>query len=290
MHRNTPCPVSCLSPSQVLFGHVLRDSLPLQPGKFKPRYEWRLAADKRAEIYSKRKFDMQERLTRGTRPLQPLSIGDHVLIQNQNGNNPRQWSQTGVIVEIGSHDSYLVSIGGSRKLTRRNRQFLRKISPPDHAADKVGVTSTQTPGVMQHSLPVPSTTPPSRVPIQAPVPATHPTSTTSDHGTPAPRSVLPVQDLISPVLPVRDPVVPVSMDPGNPVSPSDASYGVQVPPIKLRRSGPEDTWMVAGQQSFPCDVSCCWNYSQPWCYGHMVPCQSSFAPSSSCPTLLPRFR
>ena len=173
-------------------------------------------------------------------------------------------------------------------MTRRNRQFLRKISPQDHTADKVGVTSTQPP-VIQHSLPLPSTTPPSRVPIQAPVPATHHTSTTSVPSTLATRSDDPIQDPIAPILPVQDLVVPVSMGPGSPVSPSDAPNGVQVPPIKLRRSGPEDTWMVAGQQSFPYDVSSFWNYSRPWCPCHMVLCQSSFAPSSSCPTLLPRF-
>ena len=33
-HRNTPCPVSGLSPAQIVFGRVLRDFLPLQHGKF----------------------------------------------------------------------------------------------------------------------------------------------------------------------------------------------------------------------------------------------------------------
>ena len=58
MHRNTPCPITGLSPAQVVFGRVLRDALPLQPGKFQPRHDWRLAADKRADAYSKRKFVM----------------------------------------------------------------------------------------------------------------------------------------------------------------------------------------------------------------------------------------
>ena len=148
-------------------------------------------------------------------------------------------------------------------MTRRNRQFLRKISPQVHAFDKVGVTSTQPSRVIQHPLSLPSTTPPSRVPIQAPVPATRHTSTTSVPSNPAPRSDAPVREPIAPVLPVQDPVATIPMGPGNPVALSEASYGVQVPPIKLRRSGPEDTWMVAGQQSFPYDVPSLWNYSQP---------------------------
>jgi hypothetical protein len=36
-HRNNPCPTSGLSPAQILFGRVLRDFLPIQPGKFAPR-------------------------------------------------------------------------------------------------------------------------------------------------------------------------------------------------------------------------------------------------------------
>ena len=40
-HRNTPCPITGLSPAQVVFGRVLMDFLPLHSGKFQPRPEWR---------------------------------------------------------------------------------------------------------------------------------------------------------------------------------------------------------------------------------------------------------
>ena len=53
-HRNNPCPTTGLSPSQILFGRTLRDFLPLQPGKFEPRDEWRQAADLRAQAYAQR--------------------------------------------------------------------------------------------------------------------------------------------------------------------------------------------------------------------------------------------
>ena len=53
-HRNTPCAITGLSPAQILFGRVLRDFLPLQPGKFSPREDWRQAADTRATAYAKR--------------------------------------------------------------------------------------------------------------------------------------------------------------------------------------------------------------------------------------------
>ena len=38
-YRNTPSPISGLSPAQIVYGRVLRDFLPLQPGKFQPRTE-----------------------------------------------------------------------------------------------------------------------------------------------------------------------------------------------------------------------------------------------------------
>ena len=81
IHRKTPCPLTGLSPTQVISDRVLRDALPPQPSKFVPRQDWKLAADKRAETYNKRKFDVQDRLTHSSRHLTPLKVSDHVLIQ-----------------------------------------------------------------------------------------------------------------------------------------------------------------------------------------------------------------
>ena len=64
-----------------------------------------------------------------SKPLHPLKPGDQVAIQNQTGNNPRQWLHTGVVIEVGPYNSYHVSVDGSRTITKRNRQYLRKISP-----------------------------------------------------------------------------------------------------------------------------------------------------------------
>ena len=128
-HRNTPCPVTGLSPAQIVFGRVLRDFLPLQPGKFQPRPEWRQAAEAREAAYANRHIRKAEQLSRGSKLLPPLQTGDHVAVQNQTGQNPRQWLQTGVVIEAGPHSSYFVSIDGYRTMTKRNRQFLRKIVP-----------------------------------------------------------------------------------------------------------------------------------------------------------------
>ena len=50
-------------------------------------------------------------------------------VQNQTGNKPKEWSKTGVVIEVGPHHSYTISVVGSKIVTRRNCQFLRKISP-----------------------------------------------------------------------------------------------------------------------------------------------------------------
>ena len=64
-----------------------------------------------------------------TKHLPPLVVGDHVAIQDQTGKTPRAWSKTGIIVEVLPYHSYHVKVDGSNHVTKRNRQFLRKIIP-----------------------------------------------------------------------------------------------------------------------------------------------------------------
>ena len=68
-----------------------------------------------------------ENLDISTRTLQRLDFHDVVQIQNQVGSKPTKWNATDVIVEVKSHDQYLVKIHDSGRLTLRNRKFLKKI-------------------------------------------------------------------------------------------------------------------------------------------------------------------
>ena len=128
-HRNNPCPTTGLSPAQIILGRVLRDFLPIQLGKFSPRPEWRIAADQRAAALARRHVLKHEQLNQGTKHLPPLNPGDNVAIQDQTGKTPRAWTKTGIIMETLPHNSYTVKVDGSNHVTRRNRQFLRKIIP-----------------------------------------------------------------------------------------------------------------------------------------------------------------
>ena len=50
-------------------------------------------------------------------------------VQNQTGEKPTRWDNTGVVVEVKEFDQYLVKMDGTGRLSLRNRKFLRKIVP-----------------------------------------------------------------------------------------------------------------------------------------------------------------
>ena len=79
-----------------------------------------------------------ERLENGSHELKPLSVGDMVCVQNQTGSHPNKWDKTGVVMQVGENNQYPVRIDGSRRLTLRNRQFLRKISKSMAIQNSVG--------------------------------------------------------------------------------------------------------------------------------------------------------
>ena len=86
-------------------------------------------ATKREESAIIRHHRKAEDLSRGSKQLHPLIIGDHVYIQDQHGKTPKRWNKSGIILEVEPHDSYLVKVDGSGKITKRNRQFLRRFEP-----------------------------------------------------------------------------------------------------------------------------------------------------------------
>ena len=78
---------------------------------------------------------MAEQLSKGSKKLPPLQEGDFVSIQNQTGNSPKRWSKTGTVLQDLGYDSYLIKVDGSNRLTKRNRQFLRRLEPFKTDAD-----------------------------------------------------------------------------------------------------------------------------------------------------------
>ena len=113
----------------MLFGKLLRDYLPNPVTRYKPREEWRLLASERERALAKRATASTENLLPKTKDLGKLSFGQEVRIQNQAGEKPKRWDNTGVVVKCKGFDQYLVKNDGSGRLTLRNRQFLKPIVP-----------------------------------------------------------------------------------------------------------------------------------------------------------------
>ena len=67
-----------------------------------------------------------EILVESSRPLAPLRIGDHVLVQNQVSRFPKKWDRSEIIVEVKDIDQYVMKVTGTGRLNLRNRRFLKK--------------------------------------------------------------------------------------------------------------------------------------------------------------------
>ena len=83
-----------------------------------------------------------------------LVPGDRVLVQNQSGTKPKRWDRSGVVVEVKPHGQHLVRVDGSRRVTLRNRQFLRRVeqlqaadrgmpAPPAQREPEAGMATRQ---------------------------------------------------------------------------------------------------------------------------------------------------
>ena len=127
MHRNLPDPVSKVSPAQIVFGRSLRDHIPKV--RYTPNEYWTQLAAKREDCFLKRHYLRGEKLDCVARKLKDLVSGDHVYIQDQAGKTPKKWNKSGIVLESLPHNSYLIKIDGSNKVTKRNRQFLRSFVP-----------------------------------------------------------------------------------------------------------------------------------------------------------------
>merc|ERR1711867_181503 len=107
----------------------MRDGLPVLPGHYNPHITWRELLDHREAAMAKRHVAHHEAWSEHTKRLPPLKVGMKVFVQNQVGNNPRRWDKTGVVMECNEFDQYVVKMDGTGRLTRRNRKFLRRLTP-----------------------------------------------------------------------------------------------------------------------------------------------------------------
>ena len=118
----------------------MKDYLPSRPNEppnslwLNFRQLWKDTAHWRELALQRRASKIQERLSEHSKDLGPLKINDAVFVQNQLGYHPKRWDKRGTIIEVLPHRQYKVRMDGSRKISLRNRQFLRKFTPLDHRA------------------------------------------------------------------------------------------------------------------------------------------------------------
>jgi hypothetical protein len=132
-YRNTPDRDTGLSPAETLCGRPLKDFLPAIPGRTNTRpretpmlHTWTDLSAHREKALATRATRDHEKWSATSRTLPPLKVGDHVFIQNQSGNYPNRWDKRGVVVEVLQNHQYRVRVDGSRRVTLRNRQFMRR--------------------------------------------------------------------------------------------------------------------------------------------------------------------
>ena len=100
--------------------------MPFKPGKGAMHKEWRVTAEDREKALAKRHVTCLEKLNKHVKELKELKVGQSVKVQNQAGNHGKRWARTGTVVEVGPGPrQYAVRMDGSRKVTLRNRKFLR---------------------------------------------------------------------------------------------------------------------------------------------------------------------
>ena len=132
-YRNTPDPITKVSPTMAVFGRQMKDCHPVQKGFLLPHNTWRELLDHREKAMAKRHILGWEQWSQHAKKLPPLVEGDSVFLQNMIGNHPRRWDRTGKVIECKEHDQYLVAVDGSGRTTLRNRKHLRRFKPVPRA-------------------------------------------------------------------------------------------------------------------------------------------------------------
>ena len=147
---HTPDPDCNISPAEVVFGRPIRDAFFFinRQAKFTNPPVW----PSWCEAWEKREVAMQVRFSRTSELLNahahwlpPLVIGYRVFVQNQHGQHPNKWDQSGIVMELGNHDQYVVKVDGSGRLTLRNRCFLCRFTA-------LSTTITQSPENLPFTL------------------------------------------------------------------------------------------------------------------------------------------
>ena len=160
-YRNTPDPITKISPAITVFARPIKDLIPVLPGKLHLHPYWDKLLDHREATMATRSETELGKWSEHTHHLPQLKVGDVVRVQNQTGPFPRRWDKTGTGIEVCQFHQYLVRLAGSGRATLRNRKFLRKCAAPSPPAVRGHLPDTPVHQQDETSLPdhAPMTTP-----------------------------------------------------------------------------------------------------------------------------------
>ena len=159
VYRDTPIAATGCSPSQLMLGRHIRTTLPVLSGTLEPNWPDRETVLLK-DLATKESYTEHYNRRHGVRSLEPLQLGERVVIKND---NQKGWNQPGVI--SGAADtprSYVVQT--ETGTTRRNRRNLQPAVPTPRATPKKPVRDPQ---IHHASSPGPVETPGDSDPIQA---------------------------------------------------------------------------------------------------------------------------
>lgn len=123
--RNTPHKGTSLSPAVILYGHQIRELVPVHKSALNKNWHKQVSDLDRRIARERQRVDAWYR---PGKPLPPLKVGDPVLIQNRSN---RRWDKVGIVQERNLNiRKYAVRLP-SGMVTHRNRRDLRKRYPPD---------------------------------------------------------------------------------------------------------------------------------------------------------------
>ena len=203
-YRNTPDPVTKISPAIAVFARPIKDLIPVLPGKLKLHAYWDSLLDDREATMASRGAKAHDKWSEHTHYLPPLKVGDHVRVQNQTGPFPRRWDKVGIVTEVKQFHQYWVRMTGSGRATLRNRKFLRKCAAPAPPVTKTTPIALppQTTSQEDTSQPLYHTTPPADPGIHTMDPAATDIMAESNPPPPLPVVVKPTSSPQTPPAPL----------------------------------------------------------------------------------------
>jgi hypothetical protein len=161
-YRNTPHQDCKKSPAQMVFGHALRDYIPALPFKYAPSADWCMTQELRERMLAKSRMRDGEKLAEHTKQLEEIAVGTPVAIQNQTGRHPNKWDKTGIIMEVKPHEQLVIKVDGSRRLTLRNRRFVKPLYPMKLSMEDQQQLNLRPAARSPRSTPTPARPPPTQ--------------------------------------------------------------------------------------------------------------------------------